>query len=110
MAITVKSVLLKAFSVLLIFIIGCAATGSNIDKESYKDSEIRIYEVFGMDCPACAGGLDKLVEKLPAVKKSEANWNTKQLTVIIEPGEQLQDDDILDAIKNANFTPGERIK
>ena len=89
---------------------GCATTGPSIAKESYKDSEIRIYEVFGMDCPACASGLDKLVEKIPAVKKSEANWNDKQLVVIVQPGEQLQDEDIFNAIKRSNFTPGKRIK
>ncbi len=107
---TINSVLLKAFSVLLVFIVGCAVTGQDIAKESYKDSEIRIYEVFGMDCPACAGGLDKLVENIPAVQKSEANWKDKRLMVIIQPGEQLQDEDIFDAIKRANFTPGKRIE
>ena len=107
---TINSVLLIAFSVLLVFIIGCAVTGQDIAKESYEDSEIRIYEVFGMDCPACSGGLDKLVGKIPAVQKSEANWKDKRLMVIIQPGKQLQDEDIFDAIKRANFTPGKRIK
>ena len=106
----INSVMLIALSVLLVFIVGCAATGQDIAKESYEDSEIRIYEVFGMDCPACASGLDKLVEKIPAVKKSEANWKSKQLIVIIQPEEQLQDEDIFDAIKRANFTLGKRIK
>ncbi len=107
---TIYSVLHIVLFFLLICIIGCVATGSNIAKESYEDSEIRIYEVFGMDCPACAGGLDKLVEKIPAVQKSEANWNDKQLVVFVKPGDQLQDEDIFDAIKRANFTSGKRIK
>ena len=106
----IYSVLLITFYVLLIFIVGCAVTGKDIAKESYENSEIRIYEVFGMDCPACAGGLDKLVEKIPTVQKSEANWKDKRLMVIIQQGEQLQDDDIFDAIKRANFSPGKRIK
>jgi len=95
---------------LLAHVFGCAATGRESAKESYENSEIRIYEVFGMDCPACASGLDKLVKKIPAVRNSEANWEEKRLKVIVLPGEQLQDEDIIGAIKRANFTPGKRIK
>ena len=107
---TIYSVLLIAFSVLLVFIVGCAVTGQDIAKESYEDSQIHIYEVFGMDCPACASGLDKLVKKIPGVIESEANWEEKRLVVIVRPGIQLNDDDVFDAVKRANFTPGKRIK
>ncbi len=50
------------------------------------------------------------MENIPAVQKSEANWKDKRLMVIIQPGEQLQDEDIFDAVKRANFTPGKRIE
>ena len=63
-----------------------------------------------MDCPACASGLDKLVKKIPGVIESEANWKEKRLVITVHNGEQLQDEDIIDAIKRANFTPGKRIK
>ena len=95
---------------LFLFILGCAATGRESAKMSYKNSEIRIYEVFGMDCPACASGLDKLVKKIPGVLKSEANWKEKRLVITVSNEEQVEDDDIIDAIKQANFTPGKRIK
>ncbi|MHC4216773.1 MAG: heavy-metal-associated domain-containing protein, partial [Planctomycetota bacterium] len=68
------------------------------------------YEVFGMNCPGCHGGLEKLVKKIPAVQQAEANWVKKQLTVTVEPGTELNDEDIYDAIRRANFTPGKRIK
>jgi copper chaperone CopZ len=63
-----------------------------------------------MNCPGCHGGLEKLVKKIPAVQQAEANWVKKQLTVTVEPGTELNDEDIYDAIRRANFTPGKRIK
>jgi len=74
-----------------------------------KESE-RVYEVFGMDCPACHGAVNKLIEKIPGVQKSKADWVKKQVAVTIKPGAQVTDDDVYDAIKRANFTPGKRIR
>ncbi len=74
------------------------------------ESETRVYEVFGMDCPGCHGGLEKLVMKIPAVQQAQANWVEKRLTVAVEPEAQLNDEDIYDAIRKANFTVGKRIK
>ncbi len=74
------------------------------------ESETRVYEVFGMDCPGCHGGLEKLVMKIPAVQQAKANWVEKRLTVAIEPKTELNDEDIYDAIRRANFTVGKRIK
>jgi cation transport ATPase len=78
--------------------------------EFTKDSEIRVYEVFGMDCPGCHGGLEKLVKKIPAIQQAEANWQKKQLMVSVRPGAELSDEDIYDAIRRANFTAGKRIE
>ena len=71
-------------------------------------SGIRIYEVFGMDCPGCHGAIEKLVKRIPAVQEAEANWKEQRLTLTIRPGSELDDDDVYDAIRRANFTPGKR--
>jgi copper chaperone CopZ len=44
-----------------------------------------MYEVFGMDCPGCQGGLEKLVKKIPAIQQAEANWQKKQLSESSDP-------------------------
>jgi YHS domain-containing protein/copper chaperone CopZ len=75
-----------------------------------ENLQIREYEVFGMDCPGCHQGLEKLIKKIPAVEEAEANWKKKTLTVTIRQGEELNDEDIYDAVKRANFTVGKRIK
>jgi len=102
--------LILILSVLLVCVIGCAATGEKVTVKSGQSSETRVYEVFGMDCPGCHGGLEKLVEKIPAIQHSEANWQEKRLAVVVRPGTELNDEDIYDAVRRANFTPGERVK
>ncbi len=90
--------------------IGCNDAERNLVVESMEASETRAYEVFGMNCPGCHGGLEKLVNKIPAIQDSEANWLQKQLVVTVRPGVELKDEDVYDAIKRSNFTPGNRIK
>ena len=90
--------------------IGCNSQQQPKTTESVAQSQTRIYEVFGMNCPGCHGGLEKLVKKIPAVKDARANWIKKQIHITLKPGAQLNDEDIYDAIRRANFTPGKRIK
>lgn len=99
-----------AVSALLACGIGCASTNGGATEARDQGAETRVYEVFGMDCPGCHGGLEKLVKKIPAVQQAEANWKKKQLAVTVRPGAELNDEDIYDAIKRANFTPGKLIK
>jgi hypothetical protein len=49
----------------------------------------RTYEVFGMDCPGCHGGLEKLVEKIPAFRDARANWEKQRLVVWARPDAEL---------------------
>ena len=98
------------YVVFLMYIAGCGAAANKSVIMNDENADIRIYEVFGMDCPACASGLDKLVVKIPAIRESEAQWKVKRLVISVKDGEQLQDEDIYDAIERANFTPGKRIK
>ncbi|MFH1699284.1 MAG: heavy metal-associated domain-containing protein [Candidatus Zixiibacteriota bacterium] len=91
-------------------LLGCATTKPNIDKLAEQGSEVRIYEVFGMDCPGCHSGLENLVNGIEGVQTSRANWEKQRLEVALSPNSNVDDSKILDAIKKANFTPGERIK
>ena len=86
------------------------AITSETEKTSQEDLLIHEYEVFGMDCPGCHKGLEKLIKKIPSVQEAEANWKKKRLIITIRPGEALNDEDIHDAVKRANFTVGKRIK
>jgi copper chaperone CopZ len=95
----------------LIGMMGCATANRNVIAEhAEQNSEIRIYEVFGMDCPGCHGALENLVMKIPAVQEAKANWEEKRLVVTVRPETELNDEDVYDAIRRANFTVGKRIK
>ena len=101
---------LLTVSVLLAWGAGCEEVNSVTAESLDQGGETRVYEVFGMDCPGCHGGLEKLVMKIPAVQQATANWVEKQLVVTVRPGVELNDEDIYDAIKRANFTPGKLIE
>jgi len=96
--------------ILITFFSSCLSERAKPALDSTEKIEIRIYEVFGMDCPGCHGGVEKLVDKIPGVLDSEANWKKKQIVVSIRRGEEVSDETIFDTIRRANFTPGKRTK
>jgi copper chaperone CopZ len=89
---------------------GCGGSSKKLTITEEAGTEIRVYEIFGMDCPGCHGGLEKLVNKLPGVMTCQANWKDQRLTIKLRLGTQLSDEEISVAIKQANFTPGKRLK
>lgn len=95
---------------MLACVIGCASSGVDFGKLSDEGCEIRVFEVFGMDCPGCHGGVEKLVNDVPGIRISQGNWKKQQLHVAIEPGAEVDDKAITDAIREANFTPGKRVE
>lgn len=103
-----RGLIVLPFLLPVLVAVGCGG-GKNVSLQPEEGTEIRIYEVFGMDCPGCHGGLEKLVNKVPGVLESQANWKKQQLAVRVEEGSQLTDDEIFEAVRKANFTPGERL-
>ena len=50
----------------------------------------RAWEIFGMDCPGCQGGLEKLVTRIDGVTKARADWRQKSLKVDIAAGAEVE--------------------
>ena len=96
--------------ILVSMITGCTSKHAKAPEIPDDDREVRIYEVFGMDCPGCQGGVENLVLKIPAVLSAQADWKEQRLVVVVKPGSQLDDELVYDAIRRANFTPGKRIQ
>lgn len=94
--------------ILGLFLCGCGPETKIDTSESDQITKTYVYEVFGMDCPGCHGGLEKLVRKIPAVLDAKADWVNKKLTVTVRQGAELNDEDIFDAIRRGNFTPGKK--
>lgn len=97
-------------TIYVISFVGCGGVKTNIERIDESNTEIRIFEVFGMDCPGCHGGLENLINEITGVITSEANWEKQQLKVFVSKNSNVDDDAIYEAIKKANFTPGKRIK
>jgi len=72
--------------------------------------ELIEYEVFGMDCPGCHGGLEKLAKQIPGVRSAKASWEDQKLELGVAEGFAVTDAQVIDAINRANFTAGERLK
>jgi hypothetical protein len=90
-------------------LLGCATSSGQMSAhEETGGGDVRVYEVFGMDCPGCHGGLEKLVCKIPAVEGAEAKWEADSLAITLRPDGELDDEAVYDAIRRANFTPGKR--
>lgn len=107
---TNKTIVFLIFTLPLVCSIGCATNEQSSAASVTDESEIRAYEVFGMDCPGCQGGVEKLVKKIPAVQDAKADWQKKEIVVTLRPESELDDKDVFDAIRRANFTPGKRLK
>jgi len=90
-------------------VIGCAAAQRPLAERVTPGTEVRVYEVFGMDCPGCHGGVEKLVNKIDGVETSEADWEKKKIVVALKKNAEVSDESIAEAIRKANFTPGKRI-
>ncbi len=95
---------------IMLCMVGCEES-SVVDSSGGLDKSVaREYEVFGMDCPGCQSGLEKLVNKIPEVAESDSSWQAKRLWITPVEGAELNDEDVFDAISRGNFTAGKRIK
>lgn len=95
---------------IILLLIGCGAGTRNIESLMTDQTEMRVYEVFGMDCPGCHGGLENIVNKIDGVIASQANWEQQTLKIIVSKGMEISDEKIFEAVKKANFTPGNRLE
>lgn len=69
-----------------------------------------VFEVFGMDCPGCHGGLEKLIKRIDGVKSVEANYLKKEVKISIHKETKLDTKKLNEAVTSANFTLGKRLK
>lgn len=90
------------------FLLSGMVTAGLFAQEATGAQEMRgdtlVFTVYGMDCPGCEGGLEKQVNRIPAVSSSEANWVRQELRVIVRKDSVLKQEDLALRVKKANFT------
>lgn len=74
--------------------------------EITDSTSLHRYEVFGMDCPGCHGGVEKLVKAVLGVEDARANYLKKEIVVTAAAGQSIDKQAVFEAIRKANFTPG----
>lgn len=107
---------LMAIAAILLFVQAAQAniTGIFVERkfhalqDTVKQINIVRYEVYGMDCPGCQSALEKQVEKIDGVANAKASWKDKEVVVTLKPGAQVKEEEIIERIKKANFTPGKK--
>ncbi len=90
----------------LVYLTGCATHGAlppDVRMETVT------YEVFGMDCPGCHGGLEKNLSKIPGVVGATANWKAQTVAIRVAADQAVDPTEIEAAVKNSNFTMGKRV-
>ncbi len=104
-----KKYIMLVIPIITFFLISCSST-KEINESIYENTEIKVYEVFGMDCPGCHGGLEKLLNQHEDIVGSKADWVNQRVTIYIKLDSEISEKDIFELIERANFTPGKLIK
>ena len=95
----------------LLLLMACAPQQAAIVVENAPlTGETRVYEVFGMDCPGCHGGIEKQINAVDGVMDSRADWTKQEIMIVLDQEHMPTEDELFAAIRKANFTPGKRIK
>lgn len=90
------------------FLAGCSTSKTSRISEDHPRNTIT-YEVYGMDCPGCHGGLEKNLEKIPGVLDASANWKQQRVTLIVDEPALVSAEQITQAVEDSNFTLGKKI-
>jgi copper chaperone CopZ len=77
---------------------------SNHKSHVQAQSDTLNFTVYGMDCPGCEGGLEKQVNKIPAVQYCKANWVKQELNIVVKQDSSLNIAELEKRVKKANFT------
>ena len=103
-----RHVLIIAIVGLSAFLTGCSSPDAGTEPEALSMNAVT-YEVYGMDCPGCHGGLEKNLKKIPGVLNATANWKQQRVTVHLDEAASVSTEQIARAVEDSNFTMGKQI-
>lgn len=80
------------------------SSGNQTEITGKQQADTLQFSVYGMDCPGCAQGLEKQVNKLGTVKNSSADWRKQLLEVVVYKDSLLRIEALNERVNKANFT------
>lgn len=69
-----------------------------------------VVTVQGVGCPFCVFGIEKWLGKIDGVQDVQMDLETGRVTLTLEPGASVTEDQLRRAVEQAGFTPGETIQ
>lgn len=101
-----KAIYILLTAILFILIPTISQAQNNIKNESiiHNQADTLKYTIYGMDCPGCEGGLEKQVNKIPAIGFSKADWVNQELRIVLLKDSTLTIKELEKRVKKANFT------
>ncbi|MDA3930904.1 MAG: heavy metal-associated domain-containing protein, partial [Prolixibacteraceae bacterium] len=94
-------VLFLSMGTTALFAYGNQSKSLQIQKDTFNQSNIVCYEVFGMDCPGCQSALEKQIKKIEGVQEVKANWKKKEVIITVEANKKVSEEAIFERIKKA---------
>jgi len=71
---------------------------------AFADDTHYLVQVDGLNCPFCAYGIEKQLEKLDGVENAETELALGQIAVEVDDGVTLSEETVRDIIRDAGFT------
>ncbi len=71
---------------------------------AFADDTHYLVQVDGMNCPFCAYGIEKQLEKLDGVENVETELALGQVSVEVADGVTLSEETVREVIRDAGFT------
>lgn len=62
------------------------------------------FTVEGMSCAACSSAVERSVRKLEGIKEANVNLTTKKLSVELDSGQSISNDEIIKAVTKAGYS------
>jgi copper chaperone CopZ len=103
-----RQVLIIAVLGMSALLAGCSTPTAETEQKEFSSHAVT-YEVYGMDCPGCHGGLEKNLKKIPGVLEATANWKQKRVTLSLDEAADVPEDQIVRAVEDSNFTLGKQL-
>ncbi|MEM9348404.1 MAG: heavy-metal-associated domain-containing protein [Planctomycetota bacterium] len=105
-----KTLLIAALLLFAITLIGCASTGSTTGTwlvpldPAEADAQVM---VKGMSCPQCANNIKDIMERVDGIDQARVDLGAGRVLVAFAEGATISEDELLIAVEDAGFTPGE---
>lgn len=102
-----KTLSIAAVLLFVITLVGCATTGSTTRAPldpAQADAQVM---VKGMSCPQCANNIKDIMERVDGVDQARVDLGAGRVLIAFSQGTSVEQDQIVLAVKDAGFTPGE---